>query len=476
MGGDDCTPYNWENNATNLGPHAPVNNNLSFDTQAGTPDTDQPGEAMVSRIKASHALGAAALITVPILDYVAADKKGIVTETATATSKRWVQNKATKESGALLMKPDTLDGVVYQDEFVNFIEQTFHPALAEGKKIFYSLDNEPSSWSSTHALLHPTKATYAEVADRTRRFGIMIKRLAPDSLVFGPADGGLHALVTLHGASDEGSREFVDFYLDTAKELQDTEKKRIIDVLDIHWYPEVQVKGKYLVDSNAVREKQNPNPSKEEIEAWVQMPRSLWDPVYIEGSSVTEDLYGKSRPIRLIPWLKEKIAARYPGTMIAISEYNYGDGSHLAHALATADVLGIFGREGLFAANHLSLDYPSPNYLPGAFAMYLDYDGKGSAVGDLSLKIDNPDVARLSLYAMKNTKDPNVLHVVAINKADTETPLNFTLGVSDYKTVKSYRLTSVNIRPQSANTATIGTDFLSDRLPPLSVTTYEVRK
>ena len=94
------------------------------------------------------------------------------------------------------MKPDTLDGVVYQDEFVHFIEQTFHPALAEGKKIFYSLDNEPSSWSSTHALLHPTKATYAEVADRTRRFGIMIKRLAPDSLVFGPADGGLHALVT----------------------------------------------------------------------------------------------------------------------------------------------------------------------------------------------------------------------------------------------------------------------------------------
>ena len=62
MGGDDCTPYNLENTATNLGPHAPVNNNLSFDTQAGTPDTDQPGEAMVSRIKASHALGAAALI------------------------------------------------------------------------------------------------------------------------------------------------------------------------------------------------------------------------------------------------------------------------------------------------------------------------------------------------------------------------------------------------------------------------------
>ena len=77
---------------------------------------------------------------------------------------------------------------------------------------------------------------------------------------------------------------------------------------------------------------------------------------------------------------------------------------------------------------------------------------------------------------MKSMKDPNVLHIVAINKADTETPLNLQLGTSDYKTVKSYRLTSAHIRPQSVSTATIGTDFLSDRLPSLSVTTFEVRK
>ena len=210
-------------------------------------------------------------------------------------------------------------------------------------------------------------------------------------------------------------------------------------------------------------------------------PRSLWDPTYIENSWISTDYLGKPYAIRLIPWLKERIVAHYPGTKIAITEYNYGDGYHISHAMTQADVLGIFGREGLFAANLLplydSVYNPLPNsYITGAFDMYLDYDGKGSAVGDLSLKLDNPDVAKLSLYAMKSTKDSNVLHVIAINKTDGEIPLNLQLGTSDYKTVKSYRLTSANIRPQSASTATIGTDFISDRLPSLSVTTYEIRK
>ena len=36
---------------------------------------------------------------------------------------------------------------------------------------------------------------------------------------------------------------------------------------------------------------------------------------------------------------------------IAITEYNYGGNNHISGAIAQADVLGIFGREGVFAAN-----------------------------------------------------------------------------------------------------------------------------
>ncbi len=484
-GGNDWTAYNWENNATNQGIDGGPNSNEGTDKwwEAPYESSSKPGEAAAKVITGAHNLGAAALITIPITDYVAADKNGIVTEKTTdAGITRWVKNSPTKPT-APSSTPDLLDKIVYQDEFVNFIQQKFKDALAQGKKIFYSLDNEPALWPSSHALLHPPKTTYAEMADRTKRFGTAIKRMAPDSLVFGAVTFGFSELITLEGAPDAMGREYVDFFLDSAKALETSEKKRIVDVLDIHWYPEVKVDGKPIVVTVVGGEysPQSTNPSKAEMDARMNAPRSLWDPTYIENSWISTDYLGKPYAIRLIPWLKDRIAAHYPGTKIAITEYNYGDGYHISHAMTQADVLGIFGREGLFAANILplydSVHNPLPNsYITSAFDMYLDYDGKGSAVGDLSLKLDNPDVARISLYAMKSTKDSNVLHVVAINKADVETPLNLKLGVSDYKTIKSYRLTSANYKPQSASTATLGSDFVSDRLPPLSVTTFEIRK
>ncbi|MEK7116192.1 MAG: glycoside hydrolase family 44 protein [Patescibacteria group bacterium] len=484
-GGNDWTAYNWENNATNNGIDGGPNENIGVDKwwEAPYESSNKFGEAASKVIMNAHNLGAAAIITIPITDYVAADKDGIVKEKTTDTSStRWVKNSPTKPT-ALSLTPDLSDKVVYQDEFVNFVQTKFKDALSQGKKIFYSLDNEPALWSETHALLHPAKTTYAEMADRTKNYGKAIKRVAPDAIVFGAVTYGFNELINLQGAPDQMGREYVDFYLDKAKDLETSEKKRIVDVLDIHWYPEVKVEGKPIVVATVGGEyfPQSSNPSKAEMEARMNAPRSLWDPTYIENSWISTDYLGKPYAIRLIPWLKERIVAHYPGTKIAITEYNYGDGYHISHAMTQADVLGIFGREGLFAANLLplydSVYNPLPNsYTTGAFDMYLDYDGKGSAVGDLSLKLDNPDVAKLSLYAMKSTKDSNVLHVIAINKTDGEIPLNLQLGTSDYKTVKSYRLTSANIRPQSASTATIGTDFISDRLPSLSVTTYEIRK
>ncbi|MBI3618780.1 hypothetical protein HY213_01960 [Candidatus Peregrinibacteria bacterium] len=173
--------------------------------------------------------------------------------------------------------------------------------------------------------------------------------------------------------------------------------------------------------------------------------------------------------------------------------YNYGDGFHISHAIAQADALGIFGREGLFAASWQSLGYPETidnpfyanSFITGAFDMYLDYDGKGSSVGDRSLTLDNPDGARLSLYAMKSTKDPTLLHIIAINKTTTETPIGIQLvGIgATAKTAAVYRLTASSLKPKAAGQITLLNDSslvedrtLYDRLPPLSVTTFEIRK
>ena len=43
----------------------------------------------------------------------------------------------------------------------------------------------------------------------------------------------------------------------------------------------------------------------------------------------------------------------YPGTPIGITEYNWGAEDHINGATAQADILGIFGREGLDMARAL---------------------------------------------------------------------------------------------------------------------------
>jgi hypothetical protein len=49
--------------------------------------------------------------------------------------------------------------------------------------------------------------------------------------------------------------------------------------------------------------------------------------------------------VRLIPRMRAWVDAHYPGTKLAITEYNWGALNHINGALAQADVLGIFGRE-----------------------------------------------------------------------------------------------------------------------------------
>ena len=90
----------------------------------------------------------------------------------------------------------------------------------------------------------------------------------------------------------------------------------------------------------------------------MQAPRSLWDPTYVEKSWITKQ--STHGPIRLLPRLQEKIDKHYPGTRLAITEYNYGGGADISGAIAQADVLGIFGREGVFAAAlwHVRQDRP----------------------------------------------------------------------------------------------------------------------
>ncbi len=113
-----------------------------------------------------------------------------------------------------------------------------------------------------------------------------------------------------------------------------------------------------------------------------QSTRSLWDPHYVDQSWIaTVGIDGGI--VDLIPNLKSWVKQYYPGLKTAITEYNWGDEPNLNGATTQADVLGIFGREGLDMATRWTVPVnPSPTYL--AMEIYRNYDGNDSTFGNTS--------------------------------------------------------------------------------------------
>ena len=142
---------------------------------------------------------------------------------------------------------------------------------------------------------------------------------------------------------------FLDFYLDQMKAADTTAGKRLVDVLDLHWYPEATGGGIGITGADTTRRGRRP-PA-------MQAPRSLWDPTYIETSWITDPASTTTAPINLIPRMQDAHRRALPrhrprpspsGTTAAAATS--------AAAIAAADVLGIFGREGVELASMWELN------------------------------------------------------------------------------------------------------------------------
>jgi hypothetical protein len=402
LGGNRWTAYNWETNASNAGADYHHQN----DDYLGGGDV--PGEAVRPHVAAAHAAGASMIVTVPMAGYVSADKAppGDVSQTPDYLSVRFLESRPAKGRG-FAYPPDARDRVVYQDEFVAWLESAFPGARRDpAHTLFYSLDNEPDLWASTHPRIRPTgKVTYRELVQRTEEYAGAIKAVAPGALVFGPVSYGWQGFVSLQDAPDAGGRDFLDFYLDAMREAEGRARRRLVDVLDIHWYPEARGGGIRITEAND---------GPDVAAARVQAPRSLWDPSYPENSWISID--AGVGAIRLIPRMREKIAAHYPGTRLAITEYNYGGGDHVSGGVAQADVLGIFGREDLFAATLWDLS-GGTRYVDGAFALYCNYDGAGGRFGDTSVAAATSNPETTSVHASVDDGSDDRMVLVAVNKS-----------------------------------------------------------
>jgi hypothetical protein len=454
-GGNRMTAYNWETNASNAG------SDWQHQNDAFLGGGDVPGEVVRGTVAAAHASGAACVVTVPIIGAVAADKNGggDVNKTPDYLTQRFLPSLPSKNA-PFADPPDLKDGKVYQDEFVAWLEKTFPGARKDERRtIFYDLDNEPDLWSGTHARIHPKKVGYEELARLNSTYAAAIKKVAPGALVFGFVSYGWLGFATLQDAPDAQGRNFIDYYLQEMKKAETEAGKRLVDVLDLHWYPEARGGNKRVMEDDA---------AAPVAAARIQAPRSLWDPGYKEDSWIAKS--STRGPVRLLPRVREQIEKNYPGTKLAITEYYYGGGADISGALAQADVLGIFGREGVFAAALWHLGKTNDRFIRASFAMYRDCDGKGGAFGPTGLAVSGGDPASASVYASQDS--PKRMVLVAINKTPEALPLKITFkGCPAFSRVTAYRLTAAEPKPVPQDGIKPVGGAIETELPPLSITT-----
>lgn len=433
LGGNRWTAYNWENNASNAGADWLYQNDDYLSASS------TPGAAVDSTITAAQAAGAATIVTVPIGGYVAADTSpgGDVRNSGPSyLTTRFRQNNSS--GGALSTTPNFGDGQVYQNQFVYWLTQA-HPSA----DVRYELDNEPNDWNSTHAEINAANLTYSQLVARNLEYAAAIKAVTPTAKVGGPVlDGwqGQEDPVNSDGSSADyqAHGRFLDYYLRQLKTADTSAGHRIIDTLDLHWYPQVTPSLFNTDHGPAV------------VAAREQAPRSLWDPTYVGNSWITMYSTG-GQAINLLPRVQQEIANLNPGMGLAISEWNYGGGQDISGGIATADTLGIFGRQGVGSAAFWPEFSPNEDWSYGAFAAFRNYDGRGAAFGDTAVQVNDSDPVNTSAYASTDSANPGRTVIVVINKNLTAQAATVQINGSTARTATVYTLTGASPLPQPAN-------------------------
>lgn len=419
-GGNNMSRYNWKLDANNL------DNDWYFENNKVSNATNLPNDSGANRFIAQNKLsGVDTLLTIPMIGHVA--KNGDLSTCGFSVAKYGPQQNVdpwrpdcgngVKPDGSLLTGNDPADtsivvGSSFSQSWVAYLVNRYGKATGGGVH-YYNLDNEPDIWWDTHRDVAPIGLKYDQLRDLTYQYAAAIKAADPTAQTLGPvmdgwtyywnspSDGQLGDWQNPPDRTAHGGTPMVPWYLQQMKAYEVAHGKRIVDFLDLHYYPAaagVSLSPAGNADTQALR---------------LRSTRSLWDPTYVDESWIAS-AGPNGGIVKLIPLMRGWVNSYYPGTKLAISEYNWGAPEHINGALAQADVLGIFGREGLGLATLWS---PPQATQPAAFAfrMYRNYDGAGAKFGDTSVSATSNIQDQLAVYAAEETAT-GALTLMVINK------------------------------------------------------------
>jgi PKD repeat protein len=414
-GGNNTTRYNWQLNSDNRG------NDWYYESIAEPSSTaGERGDTFITNAKAANAQ---AMLTIPIIGWVGklgANRGKLASFSInkygaqTGNDWQWMPDAGNGiwTNGQYVTGNDPNDASVlvdsnYQQGWVQHLVTRWGTAANGGLK-FYILDNEHSIWHSTHRDVHPTGATMDEIKGKILDYAGKIKAVDPTALVVGPEEwgwsgytlsgydqqwGSLHGWSNLPDRTNHANWDYLPWLLDQLKQNNNSTGKRLLDVFTVHYYPQG---GEFSNDtSSAMQLRRN------------RSTRSLWDPNYIDETWINDK-------VKLVPRLHSWVNTYYPGTLIGITEYNWGAEGHINGATTQADIYGIFGRENLdMSARWTTPDSTSVTYK--AMKMYRNYDGNKSAFGDTSISASGPNPDNISVFAAQRSSD-SALTIMVISK------------------------------------------------------------
>ncbi|HET6177859.1 MAG TPA: glycoside hydrolase family 44 protein [Candidatus Sulfotelmatobacter sp.] len=479
-GGNRWTAYNWETNASNAGSDYIYNNDNYLSSSR------VPAEAQRSFVAGDHGVGMASLITVQLQGLVSADENGPVSVTNPPDMTRFktvIDKKSSITPAPFTTSPDTSDAYVYMDEFLWAMDQKLpgifgaNPALPT----FVSLDNEPELWNSTHLEVQgPTPVSSDNYITKTINLTKALKDQFPNLVIFGPVHYGFQGIYNWQGelsATPNGTNWFPDKYLAAMKTASATYGKPLVDVYDFHWYPEI-----YDANGTRILNLTSSTLTDAQVQLIVQGPRDLWDPTFNDDNNSNPWIFQElgNSPIRILPRLQAKVSSEFPAMKgISITEYEGGGWNHIAGTIAQADMLGVFGNEGLFAAN---LWPPSGtyDYALAGFRAFRGFDGANADFGDTSIQATSSDVSKVAVYASTDTTTAGRAVFVAINRS-TAVQVTVINGMPLSGTAYIYQITASSaqgqnpVHPVPVGQMAVSGDSMTVSLPALSVSTIEVR-
>jgi fibronectin type 3 domain-containing protein len=480
-GGNRWTAYNWETNASNAG------SDYFYQNDNYLSSSITPAEAVRSFIAGDHGQNLASLVTFQLQGLVSADESGPVSVTNPPDLTRFktvVDKKSSVSNAPFTLAPPTTDANVYMDEFLWALDQKFSGMNIFGANsahpTFVSLDNEPELWNSTHLEVQGRNpVTSDNYIAKTISLSQALKDQFPNLLIFGPVHYGFQGIYNWQGelsATPSGNNWFPDKYLTALHTASTAYGKPLVDVYDFHWYVE-----EYDASGTRILNLTGTTLTDAQIQLIVQSPRNLWDPTFNDGNNSNPWIYQElgNTPINILGRLQAKIDAEFPGMKIAITEYENGGWNHIAGTIAQADNLGIFGSQGVFAAN-----FWPPNgtywYALAGFRAFRAFDGVNANFGDTSLQSTSSNVNDVVVYASLDSTTPGRVVFVAINRSNSAkvTAIN---GVSLSGTARLYQMTAASaqgqnpVQPVPAGQMPVSGSSLTITLPALSVTSIDVR-